>query len=174
MESDFSSRRRRLRRPYGVKVEFFAGGTRPTPDRSTIFPADLVDDVFPKDSPFLKSLDGLPFETTYIKSASYLLHYRPSRNIRSLILAKSRFVLEDDTGIPLRFFPPETWQARLYGEYIKPGQATSPASSRRTSRRPMPIRPRTCASCRSISAITGGRTRIPSSLQRKGEPGGER
>jgi hypothetical protein len=37
-----------------------------------------------------------------------------------MILNKSRFVLEDDTGIPFRYFPAKDWDAQLYGEYIKP------------------------------------------------------
>lgn len=118
MESDFSAARR-IRRPYGVKIEFFAEGTSRL--RTVYyFSADLVDSVFQKDSPFHKWLEGLTFETTYMKSASYLPHYKEFSNIRNLILAKSRFVLEDDTGIPFRYFPPKEWTSQLYGEYIQP------------------------------------------------------
>jgi hypothetical protein len=118
MESDLALARK-ARRPYGAKIEFFAEGT----DRLrtvTYFSADLVDTVFRKDSPFHIGLDGLTFETTYIKSASYLPHYKEFSNIRNLILAKSRFVLEDDTGVPFRYFPPAEWASQLYGEYIEP------------------------------------------------------
>ena len=62
----------------------------------------------------------MTFETTYIKSASYLPHYKEFSNIRNLILAKSRFVLEDDTGVPFKYFSPKEWASQLYGEYIEP------------------------------------------------------
>ena len=118
IESDFSIPRR-IRRPYGAKVEFFAEGTNRL-RTLYYFSADLADAAFPKDSPFLKSLAAMTFETTYIKSASYLPHYKEFSNIRNLILAKSRFVLEDDTGVPYRYFPPAQWSSQLYGEYIDP------------------------------------------------------
>jgi hypothetical protein len=119
LEVDFAIPRKRLRRPYGVKVEFLTNGSDKV--RSVYyFSCDLVDDVFRKDSTLYLYLDSLNFETTFVKSASYLMHYKEFSNIRSLILAKSRFVLEDDTGIPYRYFPAGKWEAQLYGEYIKP------------------------------------------------------
>jgi len=110
---------RKTRRPYGTKIEFFAPGS----DRiRTVyyFSADLADAAFTKESSFHAYLDRLELETTFLKSASYLLHYKEFSNIRRFILTKSRFVLEDDTGIPYRFFPPAEWAGQLYGEYIKP------------------------------------------------------
>jgi hypothetical protein len=110
---------RRHRRPYGCKVEFFAPGSERL--RTVYyFSADLADAVFKKDSPLHASLMNLVFETTYIKSASYLMHYAEFSNIRNLILAKSRFVLEDDTGIPYRYFPLSEWACQLYGAYVDP------------------------------------------------------
>ncbi len=118
LESDFAAARK-ARRPYGIKVDFFA---QPTDPLRTVyyFSADLADAAFPKDCPFMKLLESLTFETTYIKSASYLPHYKEFTNIRNLVLAKSRFVLEDDTGVPYRYFKPEEWACQLYGEYIDP------------------------------------------------------
>jgi len=119
LEADIAVPRKRFRRPYGVRIDFVTSGS----DRvRTVhyFSCDLVDDVFREDSPFYLYLDNLSFETTFIKSASYLMHYREFSNIRNIILAKSRFVLEDDTGIPYRYFPAKDWEAQLYGEYIKP------------------------------------------------------
>lgn len=119
MESAFLAPAKRLRRPYGAKVEFQAGGAGPAKSLY-YFSCDLVDGVFKEESVFHRHLEALPFETTFIKSASYLMHYANFSRIRGLVLDKSRSILQDDTGIPWRFFKPETWQARLYGEYIKP------------------------------------------------------
>jgi len=119
LEYDFDLPRKRFVRPYGIKIEFFAAGTNRL--RSLYyFSCDLADEAFAKDKPFYLVADGLNFETTFVKSASYLLHYGTFNNIRDLILRKSRFVLEDDTGIPYRYFKPEEWDGQLYGEYIKP------------------------------------------------------
>ncbi len=119
MESAFIVPAKKLRRPYGVKIEFRAGETGPVKSLY-YFSCNLIDNVYKTDSVLYRHLAALPFESTYIKSASYLMHYSTFANIRGQILDKSRFILEDDTGIPWRFFRPETWQARLYGEYIKP------------------------------------------------------
>jgi hypothetical protein len=68
----------------------------------------------------LKYLQGLPQTSTLVKSASYLMHKEYFSFIRDLILSKSRVVVEDDSGIPLRFFKPAGWDVRLYGSYAEP------------------------------------------------------
>jgi hypothetical protein len=59
-------------------------------------------------------------QATYIKAASYLMHQRYFSMIRDIILSKSGFVLEDDSGIPYRYFEPSKWTVTLYGGYTKP------------------------------------------------------
>ncbi len=119
LEADFSVPVRKLRRPYGVKIEFRPDGAARTKSLY-YFSCDLADEAFTPESTFYQYLDTLAYETTFIKSASYLLHYQTFSTIRNLILDKSRFVLEDDTGIPYRYFKPAAWEAQLFGEYIKP------------------------------------------------------
>jgi hypothetical protein len=58
--------------------------------------------------------------TTYIKSASYLMHKSYFSTIRNTILAKSIAILQDDSGIPYRFFNKSKWAIRLYGTYDGP------------------------------------------------------
>lgn len=119
MEMDFFARPRRTMRPYGVKIEFLtAGGTKPR--TLYYFSADLADGVFATKSKFYRFARALSFETTFTKSASYLMHYTFFSVIRGLLLEKSQWILEDDTGIPYKYFKPETWDSRLYGEYVKP------------------------------------------------------
>lgn len=67
--------------------------------------------------PFLEH--EAPFNT-FLKSASYLLHGNNFTLVRSLLLRKSRLVLEDDSGIPLRFLKAPDWTVVLYGKYQKP------------------------------------------------------
>lgn len=66
---------------------------------------------------YLKSQN---ISATYLKSASYLMH-RPSFSvIRNFILDNSTFVLQDDSGIPIQFFPNEKWETVYYGTYTRP------------------------------------------------------
>jgi hypothetical protein len=67
--------------------------------------------------PFLEQPGTFP---TFLKSASYLLHGAEFSVVRNLLLARSRLILEDDSGIPLRFLKPPDWTVTLYGKYQKP------------------------------------------------------
>ncbi len=67
---------------------------------------------------FLEHLQ--PGITTYVKSASYLMHKSYFSKIRSLILEKSTAVVQDDSAIPYRFFDKGSWDIRLYGTYSGP------------------------------------------------------
>jgi hypothetical protein len=57
---------------------------------------------------------------SFVKSASYLLHYSSFGEIRNIILDKSKSLLQDDTGIPFKYFDTSTWSVNLYGVYDKP------------------------------------------------------
>ncbi len=54
---------------------------------------------------------------TFIKSASYLLHYDNFSVLRNLILSKSESIVQDDTGVPYRYFSGDEWSLRFYGNY---------------------------------------------------------
>ena len=119
LESPYPGEPKKRRRPFGICVAFFAEGTDVLQEMSYIS-CDLANDAFRKETPFSLYLHGLPFETTFIKSASYLMHYREFSRVRDLILDRSRFILQDDTGIPYRHFSPAKWDIRLYGDYVDP------------------------------------------------------
>jgi hypothetical protein len=53
----------------------------------------------------------------FIKSGEYLCHTDPFSNLRKLILDRSQVVLQDDSGVPLRFFTSDRWSVDLYGNY---------------------------------------------------------
>ena len=40
--------------------------------------------------------------------------------IRALILANSDFIVQDDSGVPLRLFARDTWKLRFHGTYEAP------------------------------------------------------
>ncbi len=55
-----------------------------------------------------------------IKSASYLMHGGNFKTTRDLILNQSSRILQDDSGIPLRFYDKETWDFTPFGFYRGP------------------------------------------------------
>lgn len=85
----------------------------------TYFYADISNDGFAKNPVFLQYLQNLRTNNTFIKSASYLSHYETFSDIRNTVLDKADAVLEDDTGIPYRYFLNE-FDHYLYGVYEKP------------------------------------------------------
>jgi hypothetical protein len=66
-------------------------------------------------------LKTLPDTMTLVKAASYLMHKPYFSTIRGTILDKSRVVVEEDSGIPYRYFD-QVWDVRLFGTYSEPIQ----------------------------------------------------
>ncbi len=58
--------------------------------------------------------------TTFVKSASYLMHTPTFSAIRELILAHSTALVQDDSGIPLRYLDETRWKLSFYGVYSGP------------------------------------------------------
>ena len=55
-----------------------------------------------------------------LKAASYLLHEEYCADIRAFLLEHSNAVLQDDSGIPYRFFEKGRWDLLPYGSYTTP------------------------------------------------------
>lgn len=107
-------------KPMGYDVEF----TGPQGDRKSLYylSVNLEDShlkAYPRFEAFVQQTGPV---TTFIKSASYLMHMAEFGGIRKLILDHSNYVLEDDSGIPYRYFPTKGWNVTLYGSYEKPIQ----------------------------------------------------
>lgn len=64
--------------------------------------------------------NGLNIKSTYLKSASYLMHRPTFSIIRNIILNESEYVLQDDSGIPLQYFDKDKWDLTFYGSYSFP------------------------------------------------------
>ncbi len=67
--------------------------------------------------PFLKTIQPC---VAFIKAASYLLHGPEFSQMRSLLLTQSLVLLQEDSGIPYRFFDSTAWKVQLYGVYHAP------------------------------------------------------
>ena len=109
----------RPHRPYGVRIDYFKPGES---FLRTVcyFSCDLENRAFKADSPLHSFLAGLERPTTFVKAGSYLLHWDNFSTLRSLILDRSLYVLEDDTAIPYRFFVSGGWGIMLFGRYATP------------------------------------------------------
>ncbi len=84
------------------------------------FSVDLSNQMVGRNKGMLKYIKNLGTVTTYLKGASYLMHKYYFSSIRERILEQSRFLLQDDSGIPLRAFDESNWKFRLFGTYTKP------------------------------------------------------
>ena len=105
--------------PFGVHIEVVCNGK---PKSIYYFRYDVSNAKFNDTTLFMKYLKKMQGPVaTYIKSASYLLHNDFMSNMRSFILQKSDDVVEDDTGIPFRYFiEKDNWTTKVYGEYQRP------------------------------------------------------
>lgn len=63
---------------------------------------------------------GLGGKAAYFKAASYLMYDDRFSQAREFFLSRSRAILQDDSGIPFRFFAKDQWTCRFYGHYEKP------------------------------------------------------
>ncbi len=107
------------RRPINALEVVFA---RPDhePQTAVYFRAQAEDAAIGKRPGILAFLKQDAPYPTFLKSASYLLHGADFSIVRQIILTHSRLVLEDDSGIPLRFFRAPEWAVTCYGKYDKP------------------------------------------------------
>ncbi|MDZ4757832.1 MAG: hypothetical protein SGJ10_06800 [Bacteroidota bacterium] len=103
----------------GVKVIYKSVGSDQEKELC-YYKADIADGGLEADRGFYKLLQSFNFQSTYLKSASYLMHNNYFSRVRSIILEKSKYVLQDDSGIPFKFFKAEKWNTVLYGTYDKP------------------------------------------------------
>jgi hypothetical protein len=65
-------------------------------------------------------IESLDIQATYLKSASYLMYKPYFYDIRDLILKKSKYLLQDDSGMPLKNFLNEQWDLTFFGVYVGP------------------------------------------------------
>jgi hypothetical protein len=110
----------------GVEITFTRAGGKPQTVR--YFMLNIEDVALTRTSPnFLPYLKSAGRLTTVIKSASYLMHKDGARQqpptfdqIRSFVLAQSDFVVQDDSGVPLKYFARERWKLGFHGAYEAP------------------------------------------------------
>jgi hypothetical protein len=103
----------------GVTIEFRAPGSTST-QRVHYFSVDATDRGLAHYPEFLSFVRNLAPTTTFIKSASYLLHSNKFNEMRSALLDISDYVVQDDSGLPFAMLDKRGWRVQLYGRYGRP------------------------------------------------------
>lgn len=101
----------------GVKIKFhdFKGKVR----ELDYFRFDLSDSGLERDDRLLKYVNKIEPYGVFLKAASYLMHNSSFSTIRSTIINNARYVLQDDSGIPLYSFEENAWKRQLWGKYTR-------------------------------------------------------
>ena len=81
---------------------------------------DMMNPEYSKRTRLLSYLKGLGPVTTFVKSASYLMHDDRFSLVRDMVLDQSSSLLQDDTGVPFKFFDKTRWTLTFYGKYSAP------------------------------------------------------
>lgn len=106
---------RPLRQLQGVTIEFRAADS-PRVRRMHYFSLDATDKGLAHYPEFLEYLRALGPTTTFIKSASYLLHGDYFKAMGRTLLEVTDFLVQDDSGLPYATLARD-WDLQLYGRY---------------------------------------------------------
>jgi hypothetical protein len=103
----------------GVEIDF-----RTDSDQSLhklfYFSVNLSNSSLRDNSPFQSFVSTIRGPITFLKATSSMIHKPEFSIVREEVLSKSIAVLQDDSGIPYRFYAAPPWRVQLYGEYVRP------------------------------------------------------
>ncbi len=102
----------------GVRIDFSSdeGGTQTL----YYFASDLSDWATQSNPGFVRFLEAQGRGLTLLKAASYLMHGQNFDRVREFLMNNSSVIVQDDSGVPYRFFDPDQWILRLCGRYVGP------------------------------------------------------
>jgi hypothetical protein len=105
--------------PHGVKIAFLdpANGVEKV---LYFFSTDLSNDGLKSNPAVLRFTEQQGQANCFLKAASYLMHEGHFDTVRSFLLSDSLTIVEDDSGIPLKYFAPDKWTLRFFGSYTAP------------------------------------------------------
>ena len=105
--------------PHGVKVTFVdpSVGTQKV---LYFFSTDLSDDGIKSNPAVLRFTEQQGQANCFLKAASYLMHEGHFDTVRSFLLNDSLTIVEDDSGIPIKYIPSDKWTLRFFGSYTEP------------------------------------------------------
>jgi hypothetical protein len=102
----------------GAKIVF----TGPAGRSQTLyyFTTDLADWAIKVNPNFIKFCEQQGPGVSLLKAASYLMHSDNFSQVRNYLLTHSKVIVQEDSGIPYRYFAKNKWDIRFYGHYIGP------------------------------------------------------
>jgi hypothetical protein len=103
----------------GVKITFqdpVTGGRKIV----YYFTADLSDGGLKANQSLLRFCASLGPTNSFLKAPSYLLFQNGFNIARDFLLRVSATILQDDSGIPIRYFTRDKWILRFFGSYTGP------------------------------------------------------
>jgi hypothetical protein len=98
----------------GVKIVFHA----PKGRQQTIyyFAGNLADSALKANPGFIKFCEQQGKGVSFLKAAAYLMASDKFSMARDFLLAHSKLLLQDESGIPYRFIEPEKWDIKIYAK----------------------------------------------------------
>lgn len=102
----------------GVKIVFIGSAGRP--QTLYYFTTDVADWALKVNANFIKFCEQQGDGVSLLKAASYLMHSNNFSKVREFLLTHSKVILQDDSGIPFRYFAKDEWDIRFHGRYIGP------------------------------------------------------
>jgi hypothetical protein len=102
----------------GVKIVFTGPAGRP--QTLYYFTTDLANWAIKVNPNFMKFSEQQGNGVSLLKAASYLMHSDNFSQVRDFLLTHSKVILQEDSGIPYRYFAKNKWDIRFYGHYIGP------------------------------------------------------
>ena len=110
----------------GIRIAFDVAGTEENhPQTLYYFRLNLYNQAFDRNRHFLSLLRRMAPFTTFMKSASYVTFDTQVSTARQFMLDQSRYIVQEDSGIPLKYFEPSLWSLQFYGRYVRPISAFS-------------------------------------------------
>ena len=98
----------------GIRIVFTSG---PSSQTLYYFCSDLSDDGVKATPGFLRFCEKQGEGVSFLKAASYLMHETGFSRVRDFLLGNSRLIVQDDSGIPMRFLAQQNWNVRYCGRY---------------------------------------------------------
>lgn len=103
----------------GVEIEFQTDSDSSL-HRMFYFSVNLSNDRLREDTPFQLYLSHLTGTVSMLKATSYMPHQPGFSAICEALLRNSQAILQDDSGLPFKYFSKEQWKLQLYGDYTQP------------------------------------------------------
>jgi hypothetical protein len=104
----------------GVRISFESAALPGKPQTLYYFQVNLYNRYFRRNSHFMPFLQNFGPFITFMKSVPYVMFNERASVARRFVLHQSRYILQEDSGIPSSYLDPSLWDLQLYGVYNEP------------------------------------------------------